>query len=60
MIARLLLLVLGAWPALCWGQTPEAPARLAPIVVTPTRLEQQPGEAIGTPRLVRGGVRLTY
>ena len=45
MIARLLLLALVAWPALCWGQTPEAPARLEPIVVTPTRLEQQAGEA---------------
>jgi len=42
---RLLLLALVAWPALCWGQTPEAPARLEPIVVTPTRLEQQAGES---------------
>ena len=45
MIIRLLLLAFVAWPALCWGQAPEAPARLEPIVVTPTRIEQQAGES---------------
>src|SRR5207247_2086562 len=45
-IARLLfLLVLLAGPALGRAQTPEAPTRLEPVVVTPSRLEQQAGEA---------------
>jgi outer membrane receptor protein involved in Fe transport len=45
-IARLLfLLVLLAWPAPGRAQTPEAPTRLEPVVVTPSRLEQQAGEA---------------
>lgn len=46
MIARLLfLLVAFGCPAFAWAQTPEAPTRLAPVVVTPSRLEQQAGEA---------------
>ena len=46
MIARrLFLLVALGWPALGWAQTPEPPTRLAPVVVTPSRLEQQAGEA---------------
>jgi iron complex outermembrane receptor protein len=44
-ISRLLLLALVAWPTVSWGQVAEAPARLEPIVVTPTRLEQQAGES---------------
>src|SRR5207253_1573636 len=44
MMRRLLPMLL-LWPTLAWGQTPEAPARLQPIVVTPERLEQQAGEA---------------
>ena len=45
-IVRLLfLLVLLAAPALGRAQTPEAPTRLEPVVVTPSRLEQQAGEA---------------
>jgi outer membrane receptor protein involved in Fe transport len=45
-IARWLLpLVLLAWPALAWSQAAETPARLEPVVVTPTRLEQTAGEA---------------
>jgi outer membrane receptor protein involved in Fe transport len=39
------LLVAAAWPALGVGQTPDAPERLEPVVVTPSRLEQQAGEA---------------
>ena len=46
MIARLLfLLVALACPVFAWAQAPEAPTRLAPVVVTPSRLEQQAGEA---------------
>jgi iron complex outermembrane recepter protein len=41
----LLLLAMVAWPVLASGQATEAPARLEPIVVTPTRLEQQAGES---------------
>jgi iron complex outermembrane recepter protein len=37
--------VLLACPLLAWGQTAEPPARLDPVVVTPSRLEQQAGEA---------------
>ena len=45
-IARILfLLVMLGWPALGRAQTPEAPSRLEPVVVTPSRLEQQAGEA---------------
>jgi iron complex outermembrane receptor protein len=45
-VTLLLLLVLAvAAPAVAGGQTPEAPARLEPIVVTPARIEQQAGEA---------------
>ena len=45
-ILRLLVIALFLeWPVLCWGQLPDAPAKLAPIVVTPARLEQQAGEA---------------
>jgi outer membrane receptor protein involved in Fe transport len=42
---RLVLLTLVAWPALGWGQTAEPPARLEPVVVTPSRLEQEAGDA---------------
>jgi outer membrane receptor protein involved in Fe transport len=42
---RLVLLALLAWPGLAWGQAAEPPARLDPVVVTPTRLEQQAGDA---------------
>ena len=45
MIARRLVLALVAWPGLCWAQMPEAPVRLDPVVVTPTRLEQGAGDA---------------
>jgi outer membrane receptor protein involved in Fe transport len=45
MIARRLLLVFLGWPALCWAQAAEPPpARLEPVVVTPSRLEQQVGD----------------
>jgi len=44
-VRLLLLLVVLGWPALGRAQTPESPARLEPIVVTPARLEQQAGEA---------------
>lgn len=43
-ILPLTLLALIVWPALCWGQAPETPTRLAPVVVTPTRMEQQAAE----------------
>jgi iron complex outermembrane recepter protein len=45
LIARLVLLTLVTWPALGWGQMAEPPARIEPVVVTPSRLEQQAGEA---------------
>lgn len=42
----LLLLVLAvAAPALAWAQPAETPARLDPVVVTPSRIEQQAGDA---------------
>jgi outer membrane receptor protein involved in Fe transport len=41
----LLLVLLVTGPAVAWAQTPEPPARLEPIVVTPARIEQQAGEA---------------
>jgi iron complex outermembrane receptor protein len=44
-IASILLLVLVAWPTLGWGQAAEPPARLDPVIVTPSRLEQQAGDA---------------
>jgi outer membrane cobalamin receptor len=46
-IARLLLalVVWAAWPAPGSGQTADTPPRLEPVVVTPSRLEQQAGEA---------------
>jgi outer membrane receptor protein involved in Fe transport len=45
-IARLLFLLLAlGWPALGRAQTAEPPARLEPVVVTPSRLEQQAGDA---------------
>jgi outer membrane receptor protein involved in Fe transport len=44
-ILGLLLLVPVVWPAVCWGQAPEAPTRLEPIVVTPGRIEQEAGDA---------------